>query len=82
MILSSASRRSQHYSPAGSAKGKDGSSPGLRSQPTAQPLPAVNCRVSRIPPRIPAGSRAVCTARVPLPHSQLCQPYRAATPSI
>lgn len=36
MILSSASRRSQHYSPAGSAKGRDGSSPRLRSQPTAQ----------------------------------------------
>lgn len=36
MILSSASRRLQHYSPAGSAKGRDGSSPRLRSQPMAQ----------------------------------------------
>lgn len=36
MILSSASRRSQHYSPAGSAKGRDSGSPRLRSQPTAQ----------------------------------------------
>ena len=69
VILNSASRRSQHYSPAGSAKGRDGGCPRLRSQPVAQgtgtappshgqdPTP----HPGWIPPRIPAGSGAVCT---------------------
>lgn len=88
MILSSASRRSQHDSPASLATGRDGACPRLQSQPVhraqAQPFPAMNRRVGRIPPGIPAGSGAVCmrlgaSALLPaLPALSCCHTFHLA----